>query len=141
MTTRRVLHACRGLVGTVYSLAFSPDSGHLLVGCGRVGRSTAGEAYLFSTADGQDTGRVFSFGARTSPVTAVAFIDAGDRLVAADMDGRIGVFDTETGGMLSDPISLSSAGDFVTALSFDADNGRVFAATARGIVLVFDRKQ
>lgn len=108
------------LGGMLYQAVFSPDGSLCAVG------TAGGQACVVRTEDGALVARP---GGHTGEVMALAFHPGTGELVTGGLDGRLRVWNPESGELLGELLfapAREQADAGVTGMSFDAD-GRVFA--------------
>lgn len=110
--------------GMLYKAVFSPDGSLCAVG------TADGQACVVRTEDGALVARP---GGHTGEVMALAFHPGTGELVTGGLDGRLRVWNPESGELLGELLVAprDQADSGVTGMSFDAD-GRVFALSHLG---------
>jgi WD40 repeat protein/tRNA A-37 threonylcarbamoyl transferase component Bud32 len=115
-----------GLTADVSGVAWHPDGGVVLVGCGdRTAR-------LVDAETGAAVGEPLP---HPSTVTAVAFTPDGTRFVTGCRDGTLRTWDFATRAPLGRPLRLARE---VTAVAFDAGGGTVLAGDLGGTARFWD---
>ncbi len=117
-----------GHTGSVYSLAFSPDSKTLATG------SYDDTVQLWDTATGKHEGVINV----DSTVRSVAFSPDGKLLATGSSSGSVRVWDAATGKMLAD---LKGHTDSVTSIAFSPDGKQIISSSQDGSVRVWTWQQ
>ncbi len=115
--TGRLLHDLEGHVGTITSLAFSPDGRRLVSG------GADGTARIWDTATG---GALRTLTGNGELVTTVAYSRDGTLLATGSSNGTVRIWDSR-GSLLLD---LNGHGGWITSVSFDPSGKRVLTSSA-----------
>ncbi|MGE3852096.1 MAG: WD40 repeat domain-containing protein, partial [Planctomycetota bacterium] len=118
----------------VVCLRFGADSRTLYVGSGTTGARSVGHARVVDVIKGSESMREFQ--ANQSRITAIMPLPDNTHALVCSSDGQIVTYKIADGRAVGQSQRIDETGDFVTALYADAA-GRVFAGTARGVVIVF----
>jgi WD40 repeat protein len=111
--------------GDVYSIAFSPDGKHLVIG------GQGGFASVWDAASGQ---KITDLTGHAGSVNAILFSRDGKQVISGSVDGTVKIWDAASG---QEQLTLTRQPTQITGLSLSPDGRRLAVSSFDGAVRVY----